>query len=129
MKIRYLLTLVLILAGCGGGSSSGGSGLIGFWAGSISSTVIAFNSPMTLNITTDNGVNINGFATVNNSPCFAQTKLAGYKSAINVTVGLVNGTNILNSTALSNGYNLSGTYVVTSGACLGDRGTFSVTRS
>jgi hypothetical protein len=131
MKFRYILVLLLILSGCGGGSSSGGGGqgLIGFWAGTTSSSLVNFTSPMSLNITNDDGVNVSGAMQVNNSPCFRNATLAGSRSGgANLNAGAVNGNNVLSATLIQNGNTLSGNYVVQSGGCRGDRGVMSVSR-
>ncbi|MFC1665393.1 hypothetical protein ACFL17_07165 [Pseudomonadota bacterium] len=130
MKRLTIIIFVAFLTACGGGSSGGGGqGLIGFWAGTTSSSVVNFTSPMSLNITNDDGVNISGAMQVNNSPCFRNATFAGSRTGgANLNAGTTNGNNVLSATLVQNGNTLSGNYVVQSGACAGDRGVMSVSR-
>ena len=125
-----LLVAPLLTLGCGGGGSSGGGGggLIGTWRGTTSSTVQVYSSPITVTITSDDGVNFAGRAAIPNSPCFQSASFAGTRNGNSVGVGMINGPNVAGASLSLSGNTMSGSYAVTAGACRGDRGILSISR-
>lgn len=149
MKKLFSVVLVCVFAfgmtACGGGSSSGGgtaqagsgsgtntTSVNGTYTGSLASTVIPFRATLTVDMKQD-GDKVGGTFRVTNVSsgaftCFPRGTFAGEIEGNGITFGIASAGGSARFRGTVGAGRIEGSYVVTSGSCSGDRGSFSLTR-
>jgi hypothetical protein len=132
-KVISLAIVMAFAAACGAGGYVGTAlNLTGTWSGSWASSVVPASGTVTANIT-QSGSSISGSATIIGSPCFTGGNVSGSAYGNTVTFGVLSqgGTMRANFSGVVNtaGSMMSGSYSVNgTGVCVGDSGTFSLTK-
>ncbi len=124
-----VVTSLLILAACGGGTSPTAD-LSGNWAGVWASSIVSWGGLFALSIS-QSGSSFSGTAVVSGSPCFAAFELQGTVVINNFQASLISGGRVRATLAGTvSGNDMQGQYtVLPSGTpCDGDRGTFTASR-
>jgi hypothetical protein len=142
MKPIVLVVAVLsacAFMSCGGGGGSGGAGggpasvdVTGTWTGTWNSSN-GINSGSIDATLTQTGSSISGSVSFTGSPCFAGGPISGNVGGANIAAALnAGGIHVTFSAAVSGVGDdmMNGTYsVVSAGACTGDTGTITLTRT
>ncbi len=146
MKLALVISLamVLILAGCGGGSSASSSDVAGNWAATLTNsagtTVYAFNTTLTQTSTNTAGGVTGTYAITNSSTCFEEFvsesgMLTIGSSANTLTLTIVGGQpgalslDTLQMAGTVSGKTITGTWTLTGfGSCNGS-GPLTMTKS
>ncbi len=135
--VLLIISLTVFLAACGGGGGGGNGGgngedgtLTGSWSGSWNSSSGIDGGSLSANLT-QSGNSITGSASVTGySPgCGPSFNVSGTVSGNQITFGVFSGgseTGVYTGTFTST--SMSGTYSITGGPCVGDTGTFSMTK-
>jgi hypothetical protein len=120
------LALALVLSACSGQPAAPAASINGPWSGTWTSSRGGGGSVQTT--FTQDGSEISGSVSVGGSPCLSTGTLSGTITSSNVSFGAVSGSHGIQFTATVGTDAMSGTYIVSSGLCAGDAGTFSLVR-
>jgi hypothetical protein len=134
----FAILAIVCFSGCGGGGGGGGGGgqatidATGTWNGTWQSSN-GINSGSLEVVITQTGNSITGSISFTGSPCFSGGPITGFVNGANITATLNAGGIQVNVAGAVSGVaqdDLNGTYnVVSAGACTGDTGTASLTRT
>ena len=108
--------------------SNGSCNLTGYWGGTWDSSngINGGNLSATL---TESGSSLSGTVSITGSPCILSGSVSGTVVGNTVTLGSVSGSDQISFSGTCTGTSIGGTYNVTTGACAGDSGTFSLSKS
>ena len=129
--IVFVLSVSIgLIAGCSGGSSSGGGAgvvLTGNWSGTWVSSGTPYWGYIAVSMV-QSGTSISGTAVLTGSPNFPNCSMSGSVSGNTMNATGVSGSNTVVFTATCTSTSMNGTYAVSAGSCAGDYGTFSMNK-
>jgi len=99
--------------------------ITGTWSGSWASSNGINNGNISA-VLTQSGTSVIGTLSITGSPCISNGSVSGTVSGNNVSFGIISGSDTVEYNATYTSTSMSGTYSVTTGACAGDTGTFSL---